>query len=52
MSAHSETICSVSTAPGTGAIAVIRVSGPKAFSVVEQLFKKKTAFADTPSHVA
>ena len=52
MPAYTETICSVSTAPGTGAIAVIRVSGSKAFSIAEQLFKKKTAFADTPPHVA
>ena len=52
MTTHSETICSISTAPGIGAIAIIRVSGPKAFSIAEQLFKKKTAFTDTPSHVA
>ena len=52
MTAHTETICSVSTAPGTGAIAVIRVSGPEAFALAGQLFKKKTAFAETAPHVA
>ncbi|MBP5401020.1 MAG: tRNA uridine-5-carboxymethylaminomethyl(34) synthesis GTPase MnmE [Bacteroidales bacterium] len=52
MTATSETICSVSTAPGIGAIAVIRVSGSKAFPIVEQLFKKKSAFTDTAPHVA
>ena len=52
MTNHSETICSVSTAPGTGAIAVIRVSGPQAFPIVCQLFRKKTTFDDTPPHVA
>ena len=52
MTSHSETICSVSTAPGIGAIAVIRVSGPQAFSIVEQLFKKNSSFLDTPPHVA
>ena len=52
MSSHTETICSVSTAPGTGAIAVLRVSGPQAFAIVEQFFRKRTVFMDTPSHVA
>ena len=52
MTTHSENICSISTASGIGAIAIIRVSGPKAFAIVEQLFKKKKAFTDTPSHVA
>ncbi len=32
---QSETIAAIATAPGTGAIAVIRVSGPQALSVVQ-----------------
>ncbi|MDP4278791.1 MAG: tRNA uridine-5-carboxymethylaminomethyl(34) synthesis GTPase MnmE, partial [Bacteroidota bacterium] len=34
-----DTICAIATAPGTGAIAVIRVSGPKAFEITDRLFK-------------
>lgn len=37
----SDTICAVATAPGVGAIAVIRVSGPETFSIVQQLFPQK-----------
>ena len=33
-----DTICALSTAPGTGAIAVIRLSGPEAFSTAANLF--------------
>lgn len=35
------TICAISTAPGTGGIAVIRVSGPEAFTICDKLFKTK-----------
>lgn len=52
MSTRTETICSVSTAPGVGAIAVVRVSGSDAFAVVNQLFASKAAFMGTPSHTA
>lgn len=38
------TICSISTAPGIGAIAIVRVSGPKAFAVVGQLVKNTAQF--------
>jgi len=34
-----DTICAIATAPGIGAIAVIRVSGPDAFSISDKLFK-------------
>lgn len=34
-----DTICAVSTAPGTGGIAVIRVSGKEAIHITESLFK-------------
>jgi tRNA modification GTPase len=33
----SDTICAVSTPPGSGGIAVLRVSGPRAFAVAERL---------------
>lgn len=41
-----DTICALSTAPGLGAIAVIRVTGEKAFSTVDTLFSKSIVKAD------
>ena len=35
---NDSTICAVSTPPGTGGIAVVRVSGPDAFSICDKLF--------------
>lgn len=35
---NQETICAVSTAPGTGGIAVIRISGPEAITVCNGIF--------------
>lgn len=35
---HQDTICAVSTAPGCGGIAVIRVSGPEAIVICDKLF--------------
>ncbi len=35
------TICALATAPGVGAIAVIRVSGPETFAIVNRIFKGK-----------
>ena len=46
----SDTICALSTAQGMGAIAVIRVSGAKSFSIVESIFSK--SLTDKPSHTA
>ena len=34
-----DTICAVSTAPGVGGIAVIRVSGPQTFSIVDRVLR-------------
>ncbi|MFK8046369.1 MAG: tRNA uridine-5-carboxymethylaminomethyl(34) synthesis GTPase MnmE [Crocinitomicaceae bacterium] len=45
-----DTICALSTAPGMGAIAIIRVSGSQSFSIVESVFSKK--LADKTSHTA
>ena len=33
------TICAISTAPGVGGIAVVRVSGKDAFTICDKLFK-------------
>ncbi|MDR1527944.1 MAG: tRNA uridine-5-carboxymethylaminomethyl(34) synthesis GTPase MnmE [Dysgonamonadaceae bacterium] len=33
------TICAISTAPGTGGIAVIRISGKEAFALTDQIFQ-------------
>ena len=46
------TICSISTAPGMGAIAVIRVSGKEAFPIVSQLFDASSDFMGQPANVA
>ena len=33
-----DTICAVSTAPGAGGIAVIRISGPEAIAICNTIF--------------
>jgi tRNA modification GTPase len=37
-SINDDTICALSTAPGVGAIAIVRLSGPQAFSIVQKIF--------------
>ena len=47
------TICAISTAPGIGGIAVIRVSGPETFAVCEKVFfpaNKNATVSDAKSH--
>ena len=39
-----DTICAISTAPGIGAISILRVSGPKSIDIVSKIFKGKTFF--------
>ncbi|HOW31580.1 MAG TPA: hypothetical protein PLP88_08435, partial [Bacteroidales bacterium] len=34
-----ETICALSTPPGTGAIAIIRLSGSKTIAIIEKVFR-------------
>lgn len=51
MKNENDTICAVSTAPGVGGIAVIRVSGPQAIAAVDTLWEGKT-LAGTPGHHA
>ena len=45
-----DTIVALSTAPGIGAIAVIRVSGAQTFEIMDQIFSKN--IAEKPSHTA
>ncbi len=47
------TICAISTAAGVGGIAVIRVSGPDAISIVDGIFSfsKTKKLKDCPTHV-
>lgn len=44
---NTDTICALSTAPGMGAIAVVRVSGPDTFSILAKLFKKDLSSVDS-----
>jgi tRNA modification GTPase len=46
---HTDTICALATAPGVGAISVIRLSGAQAFAITSRVFSKKN-LADLPSH--
>jgi len=41
LSGWGDTIVAIATAPGTGAIAVIRVSGAQAFSIINRMFVSK-----------
>lgn len=41
-----ETICAISTAPGAGGIAVIRVSGPEAIAICNSIFVPRTTGKD------
>ncbi len=48
----SDTIAAISTAPGMGAIAVIRLAGPGCIDLADQFFRGKTSLADSKSHSA
>lgn len=45
---NKDTICALSTAGGSGAIALIRISGPDSLSIGDQIFSKK--LSDKSSH--
>ena len=47
----SDTICAISTPAGVGGIAVIRVSGPDAVTIVDSIWKGRR-LADVSSHTA
>lgn len=47
------TICAISTPPGMGGIAVIRLSGPAAFSICDKIFflaRKEASLSEVKSH--
>src|SRR5260221_8266248 len=46
-----DTIVALATPPGIGAIGVVRLSGPKAFAIIGQLFPSKHLDKE-PSHTA
>lgn len=46
-----DTICAISTPPGTGGIAVCRLSGPDAIAIADSVWKGKP-LADAASHTA
>jgi|DewCreStandDraft_5_1066085.scaffolds.fasta_scaffold00589_28 tRNA modification GTPase len=45
-----ETICALSTPPGIGGLAVVRVSGPQAISIVDACFRGKRPLGEVASH--
>ncbi len=47
-----DTIAAISTALGEGAIGIVRLSGPEAFSIAKRVFRspKKKNISDVPSH--
>jgi tRNA modification GTPase len=47
--AYSDTIVALSTPPGVGALAVVRLSGPEAVAITQALFSKKNLAAQ-PGH--
>jgi len=47
-----DTISAISTAPGTGAIAVVRLSGKDALDISKRLFRQRGAMDESPSFKA
>lgn len=52
MEAQKDTIAAISTPAGTGGIAVIRISGPEAVTIVEPLFEHRVPLTEVESHRA
>lgn len=46
-----ETIVALSTPPGEGALAIVRLSGPEALSIADRLFHGRRRLAEAPSRV-
>lgn len=46
----SDTICALSTPPGIGGLAVVRLSGPQAIAIAERCFRGKHPLSEVPSH--
>jgi len=47
---ENDTIAAIATPAGTGAIAVIRVSGKESFNIVDKIFRGKKRLTESPSH--
>lgn len=47
---RSDTICALSTPPGIGGLAVVRLSGPQAITIAERCFRGKRPLSSVPSH--
>ncbi|MCD2247947.1 tRNA uridine-5-carboxymethylaminomethyl(34) synthesis GTPase MnmE [Listeria swaminathanii] len=45
-----DTIAAISTPPGEGAIAIIRLSGPEAIQIADRIFYAKNSLSDAESH--
>jgi len=45
-----DTIAAISSPPGEGGIAVIRLSGTQAFTIAEKIFRGKTTISEAKSH--
>ncbi len=51
LTSATDTICAISTPPGRGGIAIVRISGPDAISIADKLWHGKT-LAEASSHTA
>jgi len=49
--ASNETIAAISTPPGEGAIALVRLAGPEAVAIADRIFRGKTKPSDLQSHL-
>lgn len=50
MQIYEDTITAVATPNGTGAISIVRISGPGAFDCIDLIFKGKISIKDAKSH--
>lgn len=44
--ARTDTICAIATPPGAGGIGILRISGPKAFEIIQRLWRGRRAAAE------
>lgn len=49
-SSAADTICALSTPPGIGGLAVVRLSGPQAIAIADSCFRGKVRLTDARSH--
>jgi tRNA modification GTPase len=47
-----DTIAAIATAPGPGAVAIVRLSGPQAIEIADLVFRGGASLADAPTHTA